>query len=101
MTPSRGGAELFTSYRRVRPKKTFFIAAPVEQAPEPECREDYNCGTQEVCVDQRCVRPCPEQCKPGQECRVEQSHPVKTVSCACPDDTFLGQQGYCESPPSE
>lgn len=46
----------------------------------PECVINTDCGSQQACVNQKCIDPCPGSCGVNAECRVL-SH---TVSCSCP-----------------
>ena len=76
-------------------KHTFFIAiAPIEL----ECRVDDDCGPRFACINNECRDPCEatRPCHHTQICRVENSSPIRTVLCTCPDDTFIGPNGECK-----
>ena len=70
-------------------------------APEPieaECRVDDDCAPFLACIDAACQDPCQinQPCHPTQTCKVENSSPIRTVICICPDDSFIGPNGECK-----
>ena len=77
-----------------------FVACIRPIAPiEVECRVDDDCGPLIACIDNQCQDPCEatRPCHPTQICRVENSSPIRTVLCTCPQDTFIGPNGECKA----
>ena len=72
----------------------FIATAPIEL----ECRVDDDCGPRLACINNECQDPCQatRPCHQSQTCRVENSSPIRTVLCTCPDDTFIGPNGECK-----
>ena len=72
----------------------FVATAPVEL----ECRVDDDCGPRLACINNECEDPCEatRPCHHTQICRVENSSPIRTVLCTCPEDTFIGPNGECK-----
>ena len=75
-------------------KTTFFSA----ESPVVGCRVDDDCSVGLACINQDCRDPCQvnRPCHHTQTCKVEDSSPIKTVTCTCPDDTFIGPNGECK-----
>ena len=50
-----------------------------------------------ACIGETCQNPCriANPCRPGQECVVEDTLPVRTVACKCPDGFYIGNNGEC------
>ena len=50
-----------------------------------------------ACIGDRCQNPCliSNPCRPGQECVVEDTLPVRTMACICPDGFYIGNNGEC------
>ncbi len=71
-------------------------AAP--EAVEAECRVDQDCPPKLACIEAECVDPCLRRpCHPDQTCSVQNSLPLRTVICSCPDNTFVGPNGECKA----
>lgn len=66
-------------------------------ADDPECRIDADCPSMHACIGDRCQNPCRvnNPCLAGQECVVEDTLPVRTVACICPDGFYIGNNGEC------
>ncbi|BES97160.1 PTI [Nesidiocoris tenuis] len=69
----------------------------IRQTPRPECTQDSDCGSKQACMNKRCQNPCtlPAVCAPDQECRVQDTLPLRTVICQCPPDTIAATDGHC------
>ncbi|KAJ8954751.1 hypothetical protein NQ318_011446 [Aromia moschata] len=65
--------------------------------PEPSCRSDSDCPSQQACINLYCVNPCASGhvCTQDQECRVLDTLPLRTVMCQCPADTVVDASGRC------
>ena len=76
--------------------KTTFLSA--DESPIVGCRVDDDCSVGLACINQDCRDPCQvnRPCHHTQTCKVEDSSPIKTVTCTCPDDTFIGPNGECK-----
>jgi hypothetical protein len=67
------------------------------EAVEAECRVDNDCPPKLACIEAECVDPCLRRpCAPDQTCTVQNSAPLRTVICACPENTFVGPNGECK-----
>ena len=66
-------------------------------AEDPECRIDADCPSMHACIADRCQNPCllRNPCKVGQECVVEDTLPLRTMACICPDGFYIGNNGEC------
>lgn len=55
------------------------------QKEEEKCRSDYDCPSQEACINDECVNPCnaTTPCGVNAECRVLDTLPVRTMVCEC------------------
>ena len=51
-----------------------------------------------ACINAECQDPCEvnRPCHFTQTCKVENSSPIRTVICVCPDDSFIGPNGECK-----
>lgn len=65
----------------------------------PQCTQNYDCGPNEACINQKCQNPCINACPSGSECRV-QNH---VAICECPPsytgNAFEGCTRIIERPP--
>lgn len=67
------------------------------EAVEAECKVDDDCPPRYACIQAQCTDPCLSQpCHPTQTCTVQNSSPIRTVICTCPEDTFIGPNGDCK-----
>lgn len=50
------------------------------------CMADYDCGVGLVCVRGVCTDPCKQEkpCAPNAMCTVQETRPIKSVTCTCP-----------------
>ena len=69
----------------------FVAIAPIEA----ECKVDEDCSPGLACINAECQNPCEvnRPCHFTQTCKVENSSPIRTVICVCPDDSFIGPNG--------
>ena len=76
----------------------FFSAPPTApEAVEAECRVDNDCPPKLACIEAECIDPCTRRpCHLDQTCSVQNSAPLHTVICACPENTFVGPNGECK-----
>ena len=76
-------------------KPKIYTLAPTP--PEPECRVDGDCPSRHACINQRCQNPCivRNPCTGAQTCVVEDSLPIRTVACVCPDGFVVGTSEDC------
>lgn len=65
--------------------------------PEPECRIDEDCPRDHACIGAQCQNPCTlnNPCSRSQRCVVENSLPIRTVACVCPNGFVQGTGGDC------
>merc|ERR1712079_292034 len=65
--------------------------------PEPECRSDEDCPRDHACIGAICQNPCElnNPCTRSQRCVVENSLPIRTVACVCPNGFVQGTGGDC------
>uniref|UniRef100_A0A6E8W1C0 Dumpy n=1 Tax=Anopheles coluzzii TaxID=1518534 RepID=A0A6E8W1C0_ANOCL len=70
----------------------------MRDVPEPECRMDSECGSQQACIRNRCVNPCTEltPCASQQKCSVIDTLPLRTIICACQTDMLMDRSGSCK-----
>lgn len=63
-----------------------------------ECHTDIECPTQLACLNNHCTDLCAlgNVCTPDQECRVEDTLPLRTIMCQCPSDTVVDVSGRCK-----
>ncbi len=67
------------------------------EAVEAECRVDNDCPPRLACIEAECVDPCLRRpCHADQTCSVQNSAPLRTVICSCPENTFVGPNGECK-----
>lgn len=73
----------------------FYVTAVISE--DPECRVDADCRSMHACIGDTCQNPCriSNPCRPGQECVVEDTLPVRTMACICPDGFYIGNNGEC------
>ena len=66
-------------------------------AEDPECRVDADCFSGHACIRDRCQNPCllSNPCRAGQQCIVEDTLPLRTMACVCPDGFYIGDSGEC------
>ena len=66
-------------------------------AEDPECRVDADCFSGLACIRDRCQNPCQlsNPCRAGQKCVVEDTLPLRTMACICPDGFYIGDSGEC------
>ena len=66
-------------------------------AEDPECRVDADCFSGLACIRDRCQNPCTlsNPCRAGQKCVVEDTLPLRTMACICPDGFYIGDSGEC------
>lgn len=52
---------------------------------EEKCRSDYDCPSQQACINDECVNPCNATlpCGVNAECKVLDTLPVRTMICEC------------------
>lgn len=76
-----------------------FVECIGAKQPEPECRSDSDCSSQLACINQLCKNPCSnaDVCTPGQECRILDTLPLRTIMCTCPPDTIADSAGRCKA----
>jgi len=77
--------------------KVVFTLPIAPEAVEAECRLDNDCPPKLACIEAECVDPCLRRpCHPDQTCSVQNSVPLRTVICSCPENTFVGPNGECK-----
>lgn len=61
------------------------------------CIADRDCGAGLVCVRGVCTNPCKETrpCAPNAECTVQETRPIKSVTCFCPPGFTGDAQVQC------
>lgn len=66
---------------------------------EPECRQDDDCPRNQACLNQKCQNPCLAvvPCTEPSDCRVMDTHPVRTMSCVCPSGYISSGSGTCRA----
>ena len=72
-----------------------FLASPIEG-----CRVDGDCPSQQSCFEfGNCRNPCTSNnpCESDQQCTVVDTLPTRTVSCMCPEGSYVGNSGRCET----
>ncbi|RZF34371.1 hypothetical protein LSTR_LSTR008910 [Laodelphax striatellus] len=78
-----------------------YIECTRPRTPEitPECSVDAECPSRLACVNNRCENPCRLSaiCSPDQECRVQDSLPLRTIMCVCPPDSIATPDGRCKA----
>lgn len=48
------------------------------------CRTDGECPSKTACINAECIDPCGlDPCAENTECRVIDTHPVRTMACEC------------------
>ena len=74
-----------------------FNLVVVDVIQEPECKIDADCRSMHACIGEICQNPCliSNPCRPGQECVVEDTLPIRTMACICPDGFYIGDNGEC------
>jgi hypothetical protein len=84
----------FTFLLRYVPNIFIYLAV---RTPLGECTQDSDCASKLACIDKKCQSPCtlPAVCSPDQECRVQDTLPLRTVMCICPADTVTSPDGHC------
>ncbi|KAG7155063.1 Neurogenic locus Notch protein-like 2, partial [Homarus americanus] len=69
------------------------------------CVADYDCGVGLVCVRGVCTDPCKQEkpCAPNAKCTVQETRPIKSVTCTCPADFTGDAKVQCRkiTPPPE
>ncbi|EAT34892.1 AAEL012905-PA [Aedes aegypti] len=72
--------------------------ACLRDEPEPECRADSDCPSQQACLNSRCDNPCTQinPCSQQQTCSVVDTLPLRTMICACPSDMLVDDNGQCK-----
>lgn len=68
---------------------------------EPECVEDKDCPTDQICLDEKCVAACAtlSPCVAPATCRLVDSSPIRTLICLCPDGYVTDDVGGCRTLP--
>lgn len=66
--------------------------------PEPVCRTDGDCPSQQACINSMCSNPCTviSPCSRQQSCSVVDTLPLRTMICACPTDMLVDANGQCK-----
>jgi hypothetical protein len=78
-------------------KVVFTLPLLAPEAVEAECRVDNDCPPRLACIEAECVDPCLRRpCHADQTCSVQNSAPLRTVICSCPENTFVGPNGECK-----
>ncbi|ETN60100.1 dumpy [Anopheles darlingi] len=74
-----------------------YVECVRDEVPEPECRMDSECRSQQACIRNRCVNPCTEltPCTSEQTCQVIDTLPLRTIICACKTDMLMDRSGSC------
>ncbi|CAB4059878.1 unnamed protein product [Lepeophtheirus salmonis] len=75
-----------------------YCAEKIPQAAKLECQIDQDCQGTKACIEHGCKDPCfyINPCSENQECKAFASVPLRTVSCICPQGTFIGSNGICQ-----
>ena len=78
-------------------KNVFWTPLAKQPDPEPECRIDEDCPRDHACIGASCQNPCTlnNPCSRSQRCVVENTLPVRTVACVCPNGFVQGTGGDC------
>lgn len=63
-----------------------------------ECTSDDDCPHPFGCMNNLCKDPCSlsDMCAQDQDCRVLDTHPLRTMICECPSDTYTDSNGRCQ-----
>lgn len=71
---------------------------PPATVASPECEKDYQCPSQEACINNKCRNPCIElsPCTPSSMCSVSDTTPVRTMVCTCPEGWISDNDGECK-----
>lgn len=74
-----------------------YILFLVDYRAHAECTQDSDCPSKTGCINRKCQDPCslPAVCAFDQECRVQDTLPMRTVLCVCPPDTIASIDGHC------
>lgn len=72
-----------------------YVGAP--PSCRPECVINAECPSQEACINQKCLDPCPGSCAPNAKCTVVRHIP----NCVCPPDYVGDPFRYCSPQPSK
>ncbi len=84
-------------YSQMCTKVVFTLPPLAPEAVEAECRVDNDCPPRLACIEAECVDPCLRRpCHADQTCSVQNSAPLRTVICSCPENTFVGPNGECK-----
>ncbi len=84
-------------YSQMCTKVVFTLSPLAPEAVEAECRVDNDCPPKLACIEAECVDPCLRRpCHADQTCSVQNSAPLRTVICSCPENTFVGPNGECK-----
>lgn len=76
-----------------------FIVLGGRRPTVSECTTDSECQSRLACINNRCENPCKLSaiCSPDQECRVQDTLPLRTVMCVCPPDSVAQADGRCKA----
>ncbi|CAH1404987.1 unnamed protein product [Nezara viridula] len=74
-----------------------YVECTVDYRAHAECIQDSDCPSKTGCINRKCQDPCslPAVCAFDQECRVQDTLPMRTVLCVCPPDTIASIDGHC------
>lgn len=99
--PLQGDGNVFCERRKVfwyyrfisKSIKKFSAIQPVLE----ECYIDSDCRAGLACLNNFCIDPCQRQnpCNRDQICHVFNTTPTRTVTCSCPEGTYIGHNGRC------
>ena len=67
----------------------------------PECVQDKDCPTDEVCLEEKCINPCLtlNPCVAPATCKLVDTMPIRTMVCICPDGYVTDDNGGCRTLP--
>ena len=67
----------------------------------PECVQDKDCPTDQVCLEEKCINPCLvlAPCVEPATCKLVDSMPVRTMVCICPEGYVTDDKGGCRTLP--
>jgi hypothetical protein len=64
----------------------------------PECVEDKDCPTDQVCINEKCINPCLtlSPCVAPATCKLVDSMPIRTMVCTCPEGYVTDEMEVAE-----
>ncbi|VEN60882.1 unnamed protein product, partial [Callosobruchus maculatus] len=76
-----------------------FCVAPSREAGRPQCEHDGECPSRLACIQNQCVNPCEtlSPCHHSAHCTVEDTLPVRTMICTCPEGWVPNENGECHA----